>query len=55
MSTQSKHGVQIADDSDACRKLECLSKWWNKLTEIGPLFGYFPNAKKTVLISERQR
>jgi hypothetical protein len=39
-----------ADDSDACEKLESLLKWWNMLTDIGSLYGYFPNAKKTVLI-----
>ena len=39
-----------ADDSDACGKLESLANWWNMLTNVGPQFGYFPNAKKTVLI-----
>ncbi len=39
-----------ADDSTACGKLQSLAHWWNMLTHIGPLFGYFPNAKKTILI-----
>ena len=31
-------------------KLEQLRRWWDKVNECGPAFGYFPNAVKTWLI-----
>ena len=39
-----------ADDATAAGKLESLKKWWDEMCTIGPQYGYFPNAKKTVLI-----
>ena len=36
-----------ADDSAATGKTHHLHEWWNKLTESGPAFGYFPNPSKT--------
>ena len=39
-----------ADDTAACGGLENLKTWWDKLCEIGPSYGYFPNPSKTVLI-----
>ena len=40
----------FADDSSAAGHLSGIFKWWNKLSEIGPQFGYFPNPSKCVLI-----
>ena len=40
----------FADDSSAAGNLSGIFKWWNKLSEIGPQFGYFPNPSKCVLI-----
>ena len=31
-------------------KLQQLRRWWDKLNEVGPAFGYFPNATKTWLV-----
>ena len=39
-----------ADDSSAGGKLEQIKKWWDKLCEMGPMYGYFPKASKTILI-----
>ena len=39
-----------ADDATGGGKLEQLRRWWDKLNECGPAFGYFPNAVKTWLI-----
>ena len=36
-----------ADDSAAASSLEKLRRWWNTLSEIGPLYGYFSNDAKT--------
>ena len=42
--------VWYADDAAACDSLSRLRQWWDLLTEIGPSFGYFPNALKTHLL-----
>ena len=39
-----------ADDTAACGGLENLKTWWDKLCEIGPSYGYFPNPSKTILV-----
>ena len=39
-----------ADDSSSCGSLDQLLHWWKTLCEIGPKYGYHPNAKKTILI-----
>ena len=40
----------FADDSAACGRLQTIKVWWEKICELGPAFGYYPNASKTVLI-----
>ena len=39
-----------ADDSSAAGNLTAIEKWWRRLTDIGPKYGYFPNPRKCVLI-----
>ena len=39
-----------ADDATGGGKLQQLRRWWDKLNEVGPAFGYFPNATKTWLV-----
>ena len=39
-----------ADDSSAGGQLEEMKKWWDKLCSTGPNYGYFPLARKTILI-----
>ena len=43
-----------ADDSAAASSLEKLRRWWNTLSEIGPLYGYFPNDAKTHILAKAQ-
>ena len=42
--------VWYADDSSCGGKLEEMRRWWNKLNEEGPKYGYFPKGSKTILI-----
>ena len=45
------HGeVWFADDATGAGKIVSLHRWWCKLNEKGPSFGYFPNGTKTWLI-----
>ncbi len=39
-----------ADDSSSCGEILEMKKWWDKLIEIGPKYGYHPKASKTILI-----
>ena len=40
----------FADDATAVGSLSTLSTWWQHLSSVGPDYGYFTNATKTVLI-----
>ena len=40
-----------ADDATASGSLSSLRNWWDKLTALGPAFGYSANATKTWLIT----
>ncbi len=40
----------FADDGTGGGKILQLKKMWDNVMEVGPKFGYFPNASKTVLI-----
>lgn len=42
--------VWFADDATAGGNLAHLRVWWDRISEIGPDYGYFPNATKTWLI-----
>ncbi|KAL5262366.1 hypothetical protein ACHWQZ_G007921 [Mnemiopsis leidyi] len=44
----------FADDASAAGKLMGILKWWNKLVDIGPKYGYFPNPSKCVLIVKNE-
>ena len=44
----------FADDSSAGGKLTDVLKVWKELQFIGPGYGYFPNARKTVLIVKEE-
>ena len=39
-----------ADDATAGGSLKALREWWDHTFELGPAFGYYPNAVKTWLI-----
>ena len=42
--------IWFADDAACGGRLTALREWWDKLLELGPKFGYHPNAGKTYLI-----
>ena len=45
--------VWYADDAAGAGKLSHLRAWWDKINELGPAFGYFPNATKShILVKE---
>ena len=44
--------VWYADDASAVGKLSSLREWWNRLSTLGPSFGYFANPSKTWLITK---
>ena len=47
--------VWYADDVGAADTLVSLRRYWDELVEIGPGFGYFPNAIKTLLLTKPER
>jgi len=42
--------VWFANDASAGGRLEHIKNWWDNISQIGPEYGYFPNASKTWLI-----
>ena len=42
--------VWFADDASAGGRLQHIKNWWDNISQIGPEYGYFPNASKTWLI-----
>ena len=40
----------FADDDGSASSIASLRDYWNELSKEGPGYGYFPNAKKTVLL-----
>ena len=42
--------VWFADDATAGGNLDRLKTWWDRISEIGPDYGYYPNSSKTWLI-----
>ena len=46
--------VWYADDSSSAGELNEMKKWWDKLCEMGPKYGYFPLATKTILIVKKE-
>ena len=42
--------VWFAGDSADAGKISSIHTWWEKLKELGPAYGYYPNAAKTWLI-----
>ena len=44
--------VWYADDAAAGGSLKALREWWDHTLELGPAFGYYPNAVKTWIVKE---
>lgn len=47
--------VWFADDAASGGKLVPLREWWNKLLDLGPKYGYFPNVGKTYLVVKPEK
>ena len=48
-----KEGIKqawYADDATAGGSLKPLKEWWDQIVDLGPAYGYYPNAAKTWLI-----
>ena len=48
------HQIWFADDAAAGGTLDDVHQWWEKLLEVGPRYGYYPNPKKTWLIIRQE-
>ena len=46
--------IWYADDANGGGRISQLKWWWDLLTEIGPSFGYYPNAEKTWLLVKEE-
>ena len=46
--------IWYADDTSAGDKMDGLRAWWDKITELGPEYGYFPNPAKTWLVVKEE-
>ena len=42
--------IWYADDAAGAGKICSLRSWWDKIRDLGPAFGYFPNATKSQLL-----
>ena len=45
----------FVDDSAAVGNLAGIKKWWQRLQESGPKYGYFPNPSKCILIAKDEK
>ena len=46
--------VAFAGDLTGAGKLQSLKQWWEKLAEIGPKYGYYPQSKKSYVIVKNE-
>jgi hypothetical protein len=46
--------VWFADDASAAAALDSLKRWWDKLVNIGPKFGYYVNPIKSWLVVKEE-
>ena len=47
--------VAFADDSSVTGSVKSIKDYWNKLTAIGPKYGYFPKPTKSFLIVKEKK
>ena len=45
--------VWYADDASVVGSIRHLTEWWDKLSTVGPNFGYHANAMKTWLVTKK--
>ena len=54
LEDQATNQVWFADDDTAGGRLTHLRGWWDRVVDIGPDYGYNPNAAKTWLIVKEE-
>ena len=54
LSNESVKQAWYADDASAAGNIRALRDWWDLLTQLGPDYGYYPNAPKTWLIVKEE-
>ena len=54
LMTENTKQVWFADDASAVGDLHALRRWWDHLTQLGPKYGYHPNASNTCLIVKEE-
>ena len=54
LESESLKQIWHADYAAAGGKLSHLKAWWDRLTELGPDYGYYPNASKSWLIVKEE-
>ena len=50
LQSESLKQIWYADDAAAGGELSDLKAWWNHLIQLGPDYGYYPNASKSWLV-----
>ena len=53
--SEERHQVWFADDASANGALNSLRSWWDGIVEVGPIYGYYANPLKTVLIVKKEK
>ena len=54
LSNNSIRQTWYADDATAAGSISALKEWWQDLCKLGPAYGYFVNAKKTLACHKRR-
>ena len=54
LSNENAKQAWYADDASAAGNIHALRHWWDHLVELGPDYGYHPNAPKTWLIVKEE-
>ena len=47
--------VWFADDATAGGSILGLRRWWDRIVERGPAYGYHPNPAKTCLVVKKEK
>ena len=55
VATPGAHQCWYADDASAGDKLASVHKWWDRLVTDGPVYDYFTNPSKSVLLVKLDR
>ena len=54
-ATENVTQTWFADDAASGGKLKRLRSWWDRIVNLEPTYGYFPNAEKTYLVVKPEK